>query len=191
MSRGEAYGESGCSMPGKAIDRAFLELTRNLGPAPATLHAVLRPRTHQRGLKPREDSAPLKPGKWYTLVIDRAWPDAEGNRLKESYRKSFRVGPPDENQPDPKTWKMRPPAAGTRAALVDDLPKPLDHALLHRICGSPMNPGRRCPATRPSRRGNVLALHADGPGKAGKYHLVADTRAGRSGWKQHRPTVRG
>ena len=52
-----------------------------------------------------------------TLVIDRAWTDAAGNPLKETFRKSFTVGPPEDKALDVKTWKLNPPAARGRAPL--------------------------------------------------------------------------
>jgi hypothetical protein len=68
------------------------------------------------------------------LVIDRAWSDAGGNPLKETFRKTFPVGAPDDNPPDPKTWKLSAPAANTRAPLRVTFPKSMEHALLqHRL----------------------------------------------------------
>jgi hypothetical protein len=83
---------------------------------------------------PRELVGPsLEAGKKYTLIIDAAWRDAEGQPLKEGFKKPFEVGPPDEKQPDVKTWKLTPPAAGSAEPLVVDFPEPLDHALLERV----------------------------------------------------------
>ena len=68
-------------------------------------------------------------------MIDRDWADAQGNPLHESFRKSFRAGPPDDNPTDPKDWKLQTPTAGSRAPLHLIFPKPLDHALLERVIG--------------------------------------------------------
>ena len=36
---------------------------------------------------------------------------------------------------DPRAWRIEPPAAGSRHALVVTFPKPLDHGLLMRALG--------------------------------------------------------
>jgi hypothetical protein len=66
-------------------------------------------------------------------VIGREWQDAAGNPLKESFQKTFQVGPPDRDPPDPARWKIEPPAAGTRDALAIAFDKPMDHALSQRL----------------------------------------------------------
>ena len=79
----------------------------------------------------REDLGPvLEVGKTYTLVIDRDWKDANGEPLKEGFKKKFRTVAADEAPPDPKTWKLDAPAAGGRAPLTVTFPKAMDHALL-------------------------------------------------------------
>src|SRR5262245_31120352 len=93
---------------GKAVDFPFLELDQELWDSTGTRFTLLfDPGRIKRGLKPRELFGPaLEQGKRYTLVIDRTWKDAEGTPLKEAFRKAFTVGPPDDTQPDPKTWKL-------------------------------------------------------------------------------------
>src|SRR5205085_10423181 len=76
----------------------------------------------------------LEAGKRYTLVIGREWRDGRGVPLVEEYRKSFRVAPADRTPPDPKTWKLSAPRAGSRDPLTITFPKPMDFALLqHEI----------------------------------------------------------
>jgi len=53
--------------------------------------------------------------------------------MKESFRKTFRVGPPDREPPDPAQWKIERPGAGTREPLEINFPKPMDHALALRM----------------------------------------------------------
>src|SRR5262249_2621292 len=136
MSRGEIYRHVRLlDDKGKAIDKAFLDLEEELWDREGKrLTLYFDPGRIKRGLKPREDlGAVLEEGKRYTLVIDRPFTDAEGNPLKETFRKRFRVGPPDETPPDPKKGKLQPPPAGERGALVVAFPKPMEHALLHRL----------------------------------------------------------
>ena len=75
---------------------------------------------------------PIAEGKRYTLLIDRDWPDADGQALREEFRKPFRAGPADETQPDPTTWTVAPPAAGSTDPLIVTFPEPLDRAILDR-----------------------------------------------------------
>jgi hypothetical protein len=180
MSRGEACEHIQLfRADGKPDERAFLELPQELWDRDGTRFTLfLDPGRIKRGLKPREDLGPvLEAGKRYTLVIDRAWPDAEGNTLKESYRKTFRVLPPDDSQPDPKTWKIAPPAAGTSAPLVMTSPKPLDHALLQRMLWITDERRDKVPGMIDvTRQETCWRFTPATPWKAGKYHLVADAR---------------
>jgi hypothetical protein len=66
-------------------------------------------------------------------VIDREWPNAQGNPLAGEFRKSFRAGPPDQQSPSPRDWKVQAPAAGTRHSLEVEFPEPLDSALARRL----------------------------------------------------------
>ena len=85
-------------------------------------------------MQPLEELGPaLEAGKRYALEIDAAWRDGAGWPLRESFRKSFRVGPPDREPPSPATWKLKPPKAGTRDALTVTFPEPMDHALALRV----------------------------------------------------------
>jgi hypothetical protein len=142
MSRGEAYRHIHLvRSSGTEVDAPFLELDEELwDPQGRRFTLFFDPGRIKRGLKPREEVGPaLEEGKSYTLVVDRDWSDAAGNPLKEPYRKEFRVGPPDDQPIDPKTWKIRTPngapSGGSKPpeALVVVFPKPLDHALLARI----------------------------------------------------------
>jgi hypothetical protein len=88
----------------------------------------------KRGVQPLEEIGPaLEEGKRYTLEIDAAWHDSTGLPLRESFRKSFRVGAQDRNPPAPATWKIQSPKVGTRNALMVDFPEPMDHALALRV----------------------------------------------------------
>jgi hypothetical protein len=137
MSRGEAYDRIMLidEATGKKVDAPFLELGEELwSPDGIRFTLLFDPGRVKRGLKPREEMGPvLQAGKAYSLVIDRRWLDATGNPLTAAFRKSFRVGPPDETSPDPKNWSIDAPPAGTRGSLVVRFPEPLDWALLDRL----------------------------------------------------------
>ncbi|HEV3204588.1 MAG TPA: hypothetical protein VGY77_09400, partial [Gemmataceae bacterium] len=136
MSRGGSYQHIQLlNSSGKRMDQSFLELEDELwDPAGKRFTLIVHPGRIKRGLTPREELGPvLEEGKTYTLVIDRQWNDSEGNPLKESFRKTFQVQPPQEKLVDPKTWKLQPPSAGTAEPLEVRFPKPLDHALLNRL----------------------------------------------------------
>ena len=136
MSRGEAYRRIHLlDASGKEIADPFLELDEELwDPAGKRFTLFLDPGRIKRGLKPREEVGPVfEEGGAYAFVIDREWQDAAGNPLRESYHKRFHVGPPDDLQPDPNTWKLTAPPAGSSEPLVIKFPEPLDHAMLHRV----------------------------------------------------------
>lgn len=136
MSKGEAYRHVHLlDAKGKEVEMPFLELDEELwSPDGKRFTLFFDPGRIKRGLKPRDEVGPaLEEGKSYTLVIDREWSDADGNPLKAAFRKAFTVGPPDDKAVDPKSWKLTPPHAETREPLVVRFPKPMEHALLHRL----------------------------------------------------------
>jgi hypothetical protein len=136
MSRGEAYTHIRLlDAAGRAVADPFLELNEELWSGDGRRFTLLfDPGRIKRGLKPREEVGPvLEAGKSYTLVIDRHWPDADGKPLAGEFRKSFRAGPPDQESPSPRDWKIQAPAAGTRHPLDVAFPEPLDSALARRL----------------------------------------------------------
>ena len=135
MSRREAYQRVRLlDSSGKPVELPFLEIGEELWNREATrLTLLFDPGRIKRGLKPREDSGPaLEEGKSYTLVVDGAWPDAEGRPLRQGFRKAFKVVAPDEKQPDVRAWKLAPPKAGLSDPLTVLFNEPLDGAMLHR-----------------------------------------------------------
>jgi hypothetical protein len=136
MSKGEAFKrirlvEEG----GGEVKLPFLELDEELWDREfKRLTVLFDPGRIKRDLVPnREVGPPLKEGRKYTFVIDRAWVDARGAPLKAEYRKEFSVGPPDRTPLDIKTWRVTAPAASTSEPLVVDFPEPIDAALLQRF----------------------------------------------------------
>jgi hypothetical protein len=113
----------------------FLEIDEELwDPAMTRLTLFIDPGRIKRGVQPLEEIGPaLEQGKSFTLVIDREWPDANGALLKESFRKTFKVGPPDRTSIDITAWKIRAPKADARTPLTVTFSKPMDHALAQRV----------------------------------------------------------
>ena len=133
MSRGEVYNRVHLiNDSGQPVDRPFLELGEELWNTDMTrITLLLDPGRIKRGLHPREEEGPiLEEGKKYTLVVDRAWPDAQGQALSREKRKAFRAKPPDETQPNINHWTFQTPQSQTRAPLVVHFSESLDHAML-------------------------------------------------------------
>jgi hypothetical protein len=87
----------------------------------------------KRDLGPSLELGPaLVEGKRYTLLIDRRWTDAESNPLKQEFRKTFTVGPPDRKPLDLDTWRIVKPRAGSLEPVVVEFPEPMDHAIVLR-----------------------------------------------------------
>ena len=136
MSRGEAYRRVHLlDESGREVEGAFLELGEELwDPAMRRFTLLCDPGRVKRGLKPREEFGPvLEEGKRYTLVVDRAWPDANGTPLARGARKEIRALAPDDSPVDPAAWKIEPPTAGGAGYLVVRFPDPLDHSLALRL----------------------------------------------------------
>jgi len=120
---------------GKEVELPFLEIGEELWDDSLTrLTLFIDPGRIKRGVTPREEIGPsLQTGKQFTFVIDPAWEDATGNSLKQGFRRTFRVGPPDREPMDMSQWKVQAPSGGSRAPLQLSFPKPVDHALALRV----------------------------------------------------------
>ena len=129
MSRGEVYEHLKLlKADGTAVELPFLEIGEELWDTSGKrLTLLIDPGRIKRGLKPREENGPvLEAGGKYTLVIDKAFHDAEGRPLAESFEKTFTAAAPVEAAIDPKDWKIALPAAGSREPLAIKFPRPLD-----------------------------------------------------------------
>jgi hypothetical protein len=136
MSRGHIYDHIRLlDAAGAPVELPFLEIDEELWNAEMTrLTLFIDPGRIKRGVKPLEEIGPsLEAGKAYTLVISREWRDAAGQPLKEAFRKSFRVTAPDRAPPDPQSWQITAPRAGTRDALTVRFDGALDEALARRL----------------------------------------------------------
>jgi hypothetical protein len=178
MTRGGVYKYVKLLAGDREVAHPFLELDEELWSADGKRFTLLfDPGRVKRGLKPREEDGPvLEEGKKYTLIIDRAWEDEDGVPLKESFRKTFAAGPPDETPIDPDRWAITPPTPGGR--LTVKLDKPLDHALLQRMVWVVGPDGKRLAGTVevPDRADSWSFRPTGDAWPPGEYKLVVDTR---------------
>jgi hypothetical protein len=180
MARGDVYRHVKLlDDRGKPVDLPFLELDEELWDGrQQRLTLFCDPGRIKRGLKPREEVGPVfEEGKRYTLVVDAGFEDANGNPLKEPYRKAFQALAPDDTQPDPKNWKLQSPSAGTRDPLTVTFPKPLDEALLERLVWVTDDRSAKVAGkVAVSGQETLWQFTPNESWKLGQYRLVADTR---------------
>ena len=160
---------------GKEVELPFLEVDEELwNPAMTRLTLFIDPGRIKRGVTPLEEIGPaLEQGKHYTLMIDRAWQDAAGNPMRETWQKSFAVGPPDREPPDPARWKIQLPRSETREPLVVVFPKPMDHALAQRLIRVALESGEPVEgATELEDQERRWTFIPTGPWRRGSYRLL-------------------
>jgi len=93
----------------------------------------IHPGRIKRGVNLREEFGPvLEPRKEYTLELGTKLCDTDGRPLAKAFTKKFRTGPEERTRPRVEAWKLTPPAAAGRDALLLEFPRPLDRALLDR-----------------------------------------------------------
>jgi hypothetical protein len=179
MQRGNIYDYISLhDRSGKKVELPFLEIDEELwDPTMTRLTLFIDPGRIKRGVLPLEEIGPsLEAGKSYTLVINPAWKDANGNPLQKEFQKAFQVAPPDREPPDPARWKIQAPRSGTREPLTIDFPEPMDHALASRVISVVDKSGKRIPGSI------ILAaqeqrwqLVPDAMWEPGNYALVIQT----------------
>ena len=179
MSRGHIYDYLHLrDDSGKEVEIPFLEIDEELwNPAMTRLTLFIDPGRIKRGVRPLEEVGPaLQEGKRYTLVIDQAWHDGAGNPLKEPFRKTFNVGPPDRDPPDPARWTVQSPKSGTRARLAVKFSEPMDHALAERVIRVVNDSGQPVEGNAAlqdqERQWDFVPV---APWRSGRYQIVIDT----------------
>jgi hypothetical protein len=163
---------------GKTVELPFLEIDEELwDPAMTRLTLFIDPGRIKRGVRPLEEIGPaLEAGKRYTLVIDRKLQDATGNPIKETFRRTFLVGPPDRAPIDPGRWKLQVPPAESRRPLRLLFSKSMDHALAQRLIRVTDSSGVILDgAIRLEDEERTWLFTPDRPWRRGSYHLVAQT----------------
>ncbi len=122
---------------GVEVEGPFLPLDYEFWNADRTRFTVFfDPGRVKKGILPNTQMGrALKVGKTYTLLVRADWQDANGLPLKEPYRRTFHVGPPDAHPLDTAQWRIDAPKPGGQTPLVVTFPEPVDHGLLFRALG--------------------------------------------------------
>lgn len=160
---------------GSEITDPFLPLDTEFWNDDRTRYTVFfDPGRQKRGIAPiAAMGRSLTAGKTYTLVVDATWLDGNGLKLKEAFRRSFKVGAPDLKPLDPKSWKIQSPAAGSRAPLVVAFPEALDHGLLLRAMGVAAGGGTVAGEVAVGDRERQWSFAPREVWKPGSYEIVA------------------
>lgn len=160
---------------GKRVVDPFLPVDGELWNGDRTRYTVFfDPGRQKRGILPNREMGPsLEAGRKYTLVIDREWVDGNGNPLRESHTKSFRVTPAALAPLDPKAWRITPPQEGTRDPVSVTFPGPLDRGLLTRAVGVRRNGAPVVGDVRVEANETRWTMTPNEPWSAGDYTLIA------------------
>lgn len=177
MSHGEAAARIHMlDANGKLLPGVFLPGEELWDPAGTRLTMTLDPGRIKRGLTANMAMGPpIAEGKLYTLVIDREWPDARGVAMIEGFRKPFRGGPAERVPPDPPTWRITAPKAGSSEALTIAFPKPMNYALLQRMLQVASEYGSVPGVVTTAEAETRWRYTPKTPWKQGAYRLVVDT----------------
>lgn len=158
---------------------ALLETTEELWDRERRrLTLLFDPGRIKRGLVPqRQAGYPLVPGRPVELLVDAGFRDALGLPLAAGSVRTYDVGPDLRGHVDPASWALRPPEVGTRAPLVVDFDRPLDHGLLVHSLSVTGPDGARVPGVigaGPEERSWAFAPAR--PWAPGAYRLDVDHR---------------
>ena len=117
---------------GREVEGVFFDPVFELwDPSRRRLTLLFDPGRVKTGLRAHEQlGRALIPGQSYTLLIDQAMLDANGNPLPQSYKKTFTVTEADLTPPDVANWQITVPPADTIDPLIVHFPGSLDHGLL-------------------------------------------------------------
>lgn len=176
MSRGEAAQRVRLYSGGQLVELPFVEIDQELWDRDQKrLTLLFDPGRIKRGVLPeRELGGALVAGDSYELVIDGAWPDAQGKPLASEYRKKFRAGAADRTPIDPATWTIVRPEPGTRDALIVRFGEPLDSAVMLRRIGIRRDGKWVDGSASAASQETEWRFRPDEPWRDGGYELVAD-----------------
>ncbi len=177
MSRGEAAAHLHVEDDkGKVLPDELLPGQELWDPSFRRLTMTFDPGRIKRGLTSNQNiGPPIVEGKHYRLVLDRDWPDARGVPMTEGFTRTFVGGPADRIPPDPKTWHIVTPKAGTSDVLAVTFPKPMNYALLQRMIQVVTSHGNVAGIVSTAQQEAQWRFAPQGVWKAGQYQLVVDT----------------
>lgn len=117
---------------GQPLQGVFLTMDPELwDPERRRLTLLLDPGRIKRGLVPNlEAGYPLNEGTPIILSIDSQFRDAAGRPLRNGAKRRYDIGPPLRVRVGSADWRCQAPIAGSKAPLVVEFDRPLDHALL-------------------------------------------------------------
>jgi hypothetical protein len=176
MSRGEAAAYVHVlDEHGRVLQGVFLPGEELWDPKFERVTLTFDPGRIKRGLTSNERMGPpIAPGARYTLVVDRAWPDARGAPLVAGASKAYRGGPALRTSPDPRQWRVVAPRAYGSAPLTIEFPTPMNYPLLQRMLRV-VGPRGSVPGSVSIGRDETrwrFTPHT--PWRAGRYQLVVD-----------------
>ncbi|MEO5602595.1 MAG: hypothetical protein ABIR06_16855 [Cyclobacteriaceae bacterium] len=110
----------------------FLDLQPALWNKEGTLLTLwIDPGRVKRDPQPNQNiGPPLQKDEVYTLFIKNDWEARDGSFLKRPFRKEFVVGARDSISPEPDSWTLEKPQAGTRNALKVKFHESQDYVVL-------------------------------------------------------------
>jgi hypothetical protein len=160
---------------GRPIDDPFLPVDADFWNSDHTRFTVFfEPGRQKRGILPnRRMGRSLVAGRRYTLRVNREWRDGHGNPLRDTWTRTFRVGPADLAPIAPAAWRVEPPRAGTRDAITVRFPRPLDHGLLARALGVARGEQPVTGNVSVSEHETVWSLRPHAPWQDGSHDIVA------------------
>ena len=135
MQQGEIFGFFSLldKTTGRSVPRPFRH-TELWSPDECRLTLWFHPGRQKTGVNLNVDlGAILQEGHDYELQINPQWRSRAGVPLADKVRKSFQAGPSDHLQPNPETWQLKIPSAGSRTPFQCDAGEPLDWALAQRV----------------------------------------------------------
>jgi hypothetical protein len=160
---------------GKNVEDPFLPLDTEFFNDDRTRYTLFfDPGRQKRGILPNRQMGPsLEQGHRYTLVVDKTWIDGNGQPLRETFKHTFRVGPPALSALETKHWRIQAPAQGTRDPLIVTFPVALDHGLLLRALGVRRDGRPVVGDVRIEERETRWVMTPREPWTSGRYELLA------------------
>ena len=177
MSRGEAEQRIHVlDADGKPLRGVFLPGQELWDPNNTRLTMTFDPGRIKRDLTSNTAMGPpIAERRRYTLVIDREWRDANGVPMVATFTKRFQGGAAIRQPPDPKTWRLTSPPAGSRDPLVVSFGRPMNYPLLQRMLKVAGPRGDVAGAIDVAREESEWRFTPASPWSAGAHKLVVDT----------------
>ena len=164
---------------GETLDDVFLPPEPELWDAQRKrLTMLLDPGRIKRGLVPNlEFGYPLVEGTTVRITIDPSFRDAAGQPLRAGAERSYSIGPALRSRIDPTAWQLTPPAAGSRAPLLVEFDRSLDHGLLQHTLSLQDEAGNTIAGLADTGAGErSWSFTPDNPWTTGEHRLAIEPR---------------